>query len=94
METARLSTKGQVDLPKTIRTSRAGGPGTEFTVEDTGDGMLLRPADRCCESDLGQVPGCLRSLRKPKTPAQMGAAIGREVIRRNDRGRYSCSGPL
>ena len=34
METTRLSTKGQIVLPKTIRASRAWGPGTEFTVEE------------------------------------------------------------
>jgi AbrB family looped-hinge helix DNA binding protein len=88
METTRLSTKGQIVLPKAMRTSRAWGPGTEFTVEETGDGILLRPADRFSEADLDQVAGCLRSKRQSKTAAQMGTAIRREVIRRHDRGRY------
>jgi hypothetical protein len=34
------------------------------------------------------VAGCLRSGRKSKTTAQMRAAVGREVVRRHDRGRY------
>src|SRR6476660_3763715 len=88
MEITRLSTKGQIVLPKSIRASRAWGPGTEFTVEETGDGILLRPAARFPDTDLDEVAGCLRSKRKPKTPAQMRAAIRREVIRRHDRGRY------
>jgi AbrB family looped-hinge helix DNA binding protein len=88
METTRLSTKGQIVLPKNIRTSRAWGPGTEFTVEETGGGILLRPAGRFPSAGLEEVAGCLRSKRKSKTPAQMRAAIGREVIRRHDRGRY------
>ena len=88
METTRLSTKGQVILPKNIRDSRAWGPGTEFTVEETGDGILLRPATRFPATDLDQVAGCLRSKRKAKTLAQMRAAIGEEVMRRHDRGRY------
>ena len=88
MQTTRLSTKGQIILPKTIRTSRAWGPGTEFTVEETRDGVLLKPAGRFPETTLDQVAGCLRSTRKSKTPPQMGAAIRREVIRRHDRGRY------
>ncbi|MGA2120182.1 MAG: AbrB/MazE/SpoVT family DNA-binding domain-containing protein [Bryobacteraceae bacterium] len=88
METTRLSTKGQIVLPKDIRTSRAWGPGTEFTVEETGDGILLRPAALFPAADLEQVAGCLRSGRKSKTLAQMRAAIGPEVRRRNDRGRY------
>ncbi len=88
METTLLSTKGQIVLPKAVRTSRAWGPGTKFIVEETGDGILLRPAGRFPEADLDEVAGCLRSKLKPKTLAQMRNAIGREVIRRYDRGRY------
>ena len=88
METTRLSTKGQIVLPKGIRASRAWGPGTEFTVEETANGILLRPAARFPGTDLEEVAGCLRSHRKSKTPTQMRAAIGREVVRRHDRGRY------
>jgi AbrB family looped-hinge helix DNA binding protein len=88
MQTTRLSTKGQIILPKGIRVSRAWGPGTEFTVEETGEGILLRPAVHFADTNLEEVAGCLRSKRKSKTPAQMRAAIGREVSRRHDRGRY------
>jgi len=88
MDTTRLSTKGQIVLPKDIRTAHAWGPGTEFTVEETGDGILLRPSEGFPETDLGQVAGSLRSKRTSKTPAQMRTAIGREVMRRHDRGRY------
>ena len=88
METTRLSTKGQIILPKGIRDSRAWGPGTEFTVEETGEGILLRPAARFSNTNLEEGAGCLRSKRKSKTPAAMGAAIDREVNRRHDRGRY------
>lgn len=88
MEITRLSTKGQIVLPKNIRSSRAWGPGTEFTVEETDDGVLLRPADRFPATSLADVAGCLRSRRKPKTITQMKAAIAREVGRRRDRGRY------
>ncbi|HVP49273.1 MAG TPA: AbrB/MazE/SpoVT family DNA-binding domain-containing protein [Bryobacteraceae bacterium] len=88
METTRLSTKGQIILPKNIRESRSWRPGTEFSVEETRDGILLRPAGRFASTNLEEVAGCLRSKRKSKTPAQMRAAISREVMRRHDRGRY------
>jgi AbrB family looped-hinge helix DNA binding protein len=88
METTRLSTKGQIVLPKGIRVSRAWGPGTEFVVEETSDGIVLRHAPRFPETVLCEVAGCLRSKRKSGTPAQMRSAIGREVIERHDRGRY------
>ena len=73
---------------ETTRTSWAWGAGTEFTVDETVDGILLRPAIGFVETDLDQVAGCLRSKPKPITPAQMRASIGREVMRRHDRGRY------
>ncbi len=88
MQTTKLSTKGQIVLPKNIRTSRAWGPGTEFTVEETNDGILLRPSGRFRGTRLDEVAGILRYRGKPKTIAQMKSAIAREVIRRHDRGRY------
>jgi AbrB family looped-hinge helix DNA binding protein len=88
MDTTRLSTKGQIILPKGIRVSRAWGPGTKFTVEETGEGILLRPAALFPSTHLDEVAGCLRSKRKSKTGAEMRTAIGREVMRRHDRGRY------
>ena len=88
METTRLSTKGQIVLPLNLRTSRAWEPGREFTVEETTDGVLLRPIRLFPETDLDAVAGCLRFEGKPKTLAAMRAAIGREVRRRHDRGRY------
>ena len=88
MEKTRLSTKGQIILPKSIRVSRAWGPGTQFTVEESDGVVLLRPAARFPATELDDVAGCLRSKRKPKTPSEMRAAIGSEVKRRHDRGRY------
>jgi AbrB family looped-hinge helix DNA binding protein len=88
METTRLSTKGQIILPKSIRVSRDWRPGTAFTIEETDDGVLLRPAACFSAASLEEVAGCLRSGRKAKTPPQMRTAIAREVLRRHDRGRY------
>jgi AbrB family looped-hinge helix DNA binding protein len=88
MERTRLSTKGQVILPKGIRDARAWGPGTEFTIEETRDGVLLRPAAGFEATDLDQVAGCLRFRGRPKSTAQMRAAIAKEVKRRHGRGRY------
>ena len=88
METTRLSTKGQIVVPKNIRLSRSWGPGTEFTVEETAEGVLLRPTAHFPETDLKEVAGCLRSGHKSKAPAQIRAAIDRQVRRRRDSGRY------
>jgi AbrB family looped-hinge helix DNA binding protein len=88
VETTRLSTKGQVVLPKEIRTARAWGPGTEFTVEETDDGILLRPCLRFPVATLDRVAESLQSRGKSRTPVQMRTAIEREARRRHDRGRY------
>jgi AbrB family looped-hinge helix DNA binding protein len=88
METTRLSTKGQIVLPKDIRTARAWGPGTEFIVEESGDGILLRPVERFPATNLSEVAGRLRSAGKSRTLTQMQTAIEREARRRHDRGRY------
>jgi AbrB family looped-hinge helix DNA binding protein len=88
MEITRLSTKGQVILPKTIRESRSWGPGTEFTVEETDEGVLLRPKKLFAETTLDQVAGCLQSKGKAKSLKEMNAGIAREVKRRHDSGRY------
>jgi AbrB family looped-hinge helix DNA binding protein len=94
MDTTRLSTKGQIVLPRKIRSSRAWKPGMEFTIEETSAGILLRPANRFPRADLGEVAGCLRSRPRVKVPAkgkesaETRAAIAREVERRHDRGRY------
>lgn len=88
MEITRLSTKGQIVLPMGVRASRAWAPGTEFTVEETTDGILLRPVATFAPATLDQVAGCLQSKRKSKSLMQIDDAVRREVVRRRDRGRY------
>ena len=88
METTRLSTKGQVIIPKAVRESRSWSPGTRFTVEETKEGILLRPAKLVPRTTLEQVAGILKYKGKPKTIAEMDAGIARMVKLRHARGRY------
>lgn len=88
METTRLSTKGQIVVPLKIRSSREWHSGTEFTVEETPDGVLLRPVARFPATDLDMVAGCLKPKGKAKSLADISAVVKREVIRRHDSGRY------
>ena len=88
METTRLSSKGQVILPKSVRDAHNWQPGTEFIVENLPDGVMLRPKKSLAPSRLEDVAGCLRYTGKAKTLAQMEAAIGAEVKKRHARGRY------
>lgn len=43
MPTTRLSSKGQIVIPRTIRQSNHWEPGQLFSVEETTDGLLLKP---------------------------------------------------
>ncbi len=60
METTRLSSKGQIILPKAVRDPHRWEPGTDFTVEDIGDGVVLRPVKRGRVTRLEDVAGCLK----------------------------------
>jgi AbrB family looped-hinge helix DNA binding protein len=84
----RLSSKGQIVLPKAIREQHRWVPGTEFILEETPQGLLLQPTKRVAPTTLDQVIGCLRYTGKAKTLAQMDAAITAEVKARHARGRY------
>jgi len=39
----KLSTRGQIAIPKAIRTAHRWKPGTEFVVQETSEGILLKP---------------------------------------------------
>lgn len=88
MQTTRLSSKGQIILPKSVRDSHHWEPGTEFAVEPMGDGVILRPLKSVAHSRLDDVAGCLRVSGPPRSIAEMDAAIVAELRRRRDRGRY------
>ena len=88
MERTRLSTKGQIILPKAIREARAWGPGTEFTVEEAKGVIVLRPAKPLPAATLDEVAGCLRSNKKLRTEGQIKEAVEQQIRRRHAGGRY------
>ena len=82
-----MSTKGQVILPKAIR-SAGMEAGTRLIVEDTPDGVLLKAAPVFAPTRPEDVAGMLAYRGRPKTLEEMDAAITAEVKRRRARGRY------
>jgi AbrB family looped-hinge helix DNA binding protein len=80
--TTTLSTKGQVILPKTIREQRHWAAGTRLIVEDTPEGVLLRPAPVFAATDIDAVFGCLRPTGPALTIDDMNAVIAQEAKRR------------
>jgi len=86
--TTKLSSKGQVVLPLSIRQARDWKPGTELVVEETKDGILLRKATLFPPTTLDDLVGCLKYKGKPKSLKQMDQAIAEMVKRRHASGRY------
>jgi AbrB family looped-hinge helix DNA binding protein len=80
MEITRLSSKGQVIIPKVLRDSYHWEAGQELIAIDLGDGILLKAKKPFPETTLAQVGGCLRYQGKPKSLEELENAIDREVM--------------
>ncbi len=79
MNTTRLSSKGQVIIPKSLRTTHHWEAGQEFVVVDSGDGILLKPKTPFEETNIGDVASCLKFHEKTKSLEDMEAAISKGV---------------
>jgi AbrB family looped-hinge helix DNA binding protein len=88
LDTTRLSSKGQLVLPKAIREADAWVEGTEFIVERVPEGVLLRPVRSFPVTRLNDVIGCAGYRGKARSVADMERAIGQGVKARRGRGRY------
>ncbi|MCC7165968.1 MAG: AbrB/MazE/SpoVT family DNA-binding domain-containing protein [Rhodospirillales bacterium] len=86
METTKLSSKGQVILPKAIRQSRSWLPGVIFAVEDRAEGVLLRPLNPFPPTRLDDVVGSAGYKGKAKSLAAMDKAVAKAAKARRDRG--------
>ena len=80
--TVRVSKRGQVTLPKSIRERLRWGPGTRLLVEDTPEGVLLKPTPLFPPTRYEDVAGMLKYSGPPKTIEEMDAAITAEIRRR------------
>ncbi len=79
MNTTRLSSKGQVIIPKPLRTAHHWEAGLELVVVDLGDGILLKPKTPFVETDISEVASCLKYRGKAKSLNEMKAAIGKGI---------------
>jgi AbrB family looped-hinge helix DNA binding protein len=77
MEKTKLSNKGQIVIPKHVRTAHGWEPGLEFVVEDTGDGIKLKPIKLYKETTIGEVLGCINYKGSRKSQKDMEAAIAK-----------------
>lgn len=86
--TTIVSTKGRVILPAAIRNRRRWTAGTRLCVEETPEGVLLKPARLFPRTTEEEVFGSLQYSGTPKTLDEMQAGIAAEPRRRHARGRY------
>ena len=82
METTRLSSKGQVVLPSSIRAAKAWRPGQALVVVSTEEGVLLKPVSAFEASRIDEVAGCLRYRGPAKSIEEMDSAVAAEARRR------------
>ena len=75
MPTTKLSSKGQVVIPKEIRSRHHWESGQQLQDVVTDDGVLLTPASPFPETSLEEVVSCLSYTGKPKTLEEMEEAI-------------------
>ena len=80
--TTIISTKGQVILPKAIRDHRHWPAGTKLTVEETPDGVLLKPAPLFQPTTVDEVFGSLKWDGPALSIEDMDAAVMAEAERR------------
>lgn len=83
--TTTVSTKGQIILPSAIRQRREWRAGTRLTVEETAEGVLLKPAPAFTETRPEDVFGVLPHKGKPNTLEEMDAGVLAEARRRHAR---------
>lgn len=75
MKLTRMSSKGQVVIPRDIRNTRAWEPGLEFEVEDRAEGVLLRPRAQFPRTSVADVIGCAGYVGPRRSLAEMKRAV-------------------
>lgn len=85
METVKLSSKGQVVIPKEIREANHWQPGATFNIVATAAGLMLMPVPLFAPTTNEQVAGCLHRPGRQKLSEQdMDAAVRRVAKERDE----------
>jgi len=79
MNTTKLSSKGQVIIPKPMRMEHHWNTGQELIVLDVGDGILIKPITPFPETNINDVASCLKFKGNPKTLNDFESAIAKGI---------------
>ncbi len=86
MLTTRMSTKGQVIIPKAVRDQLGAAPGTQYAVEIDRGAIRLVPRaaykSRLPAATLDEVVGCLKYEGPPISVDDMRAAVRKRAAER------------
>jgi AbrB family looped-hinge helix DNA binding protein len=82
METTRVSSKGQLVLPKSVREDYDWPAGTDLTIERGPGYVTLRRKDTIRPTTIDEVAGCLKYDGPPISPEDMERAIDEELAER------------
>lgn len=88
MQTTRLSSKGQIIIPKTIRDACHLNAGQELEIEITSQGILLKTKSALSETTITDLIGCTGYQGKAKTIAEMEEGTRQGIIAKW--GRHDC----
>ena len=77
LKTSRLSTKGQLMIPKEIRDRHGWRPGVELMLEDRGHEVILRLSVPIPETSLEDLVGCTGYQGPRRSLEEMDEAIAR-----------------
>lgn len=79
MHKTKLSSKGQVIIPKGFRLALHWEPGQELIAYPMGDGVLLRPRTPFEETSLEEVGGCLPPPKRALSDSDINKQIKQRV---------------
>lgn len=88
MKIIRLSSKGQVTIPKAMRVAHNWDAGQELVAIEIDNGVLLKPKKAFPKTTLEQVAGCLAYSGQAKDTDSFAAAIEQGVIVHKNDGCY------
>ncbi len=77
--TTKLSTKGQVVVPKPLRAAHRWKPGTEFIVQEREEGILLKPKRGAAARSWEALIGCVAYTGPRKSIRGMDEAVAAEA---------------
>jgi len=79
MNITKLSSKGQVIIPKPLRTAHQWEAGQELVVVDLAEGILLKAKDPFPETDITDAASCLKFKGRAKTLNDIELAIEKGI---------------